>query len=444
MVEEKNNKKADNDFEKLLEKDSIDIPQVIDIVKGTVISASKSEVKLDINGVLIGIVRGPELYFEAEEYANLKPGDEVEATVIEEENENGELELSFKYAGQEKSWTNLRNALKNKEIIKVKVVEANKGGLLVRFNQIFGFLPVSQLAPENYPRVSGGDKSKILEKLKSFIGNEFDVKIITLDEKEDKIIFSEKNVWNEKQKDVIGKYKAGIVVDGVIAAVTDFGVFISFGDNMEGLIHISELAWQRIDNPSDLYKVKDKIKAKVIGVEGSKIFLSAKQLVQDPWDEVNDKYKEGQIVKGTILKVNPFGLFVKIDDNIHGLAHISQIGLAKGQKINEVFKFGMEVNFEIMSIEPKAHRLGLKFVKDKDSLADSIVDSEKSRKKMNEKKNKNDINEKKNKKNKDDKNKKNEKDKKKTKNKKEEIKEETADEFNKKEFKKIKEKDKEK
>jgi len=367
MVEEKNNKKEDNDFEKLLEKNNIDIPQVGDIIKGIVISASKAEVKLDINGVLIGIVRGPELYFEAEEYANLKSGDEVEATVIDEENENGELELSFKYAGQERSWAKLRDAFADKEVMKVKVVEANKGGLLVRFNQIFGFLPVSQLAPENYPRVSGGDKGKILEKLKLFIGKEFNVKLITLDEKEDKIIFSEKNVWSEKQKDVIEKYKAGTVVEGIVAAVTDFGVFINFGDNMEGLIHISELAWQRIDNPSDLYKVKDKIKAKVIEIEGVKIFLSSKQLIKDPWDKVKDKYKEGQIVKGKISKINPFGLFVKIDDNIHGLAHISQLGLLKGQKINEIFESGLEVNFEIMSIEPKEHRLGLKFVKEKSS-----------------------------------------------------------------------------
>ncbi len=374
MAKEENNKKEDNDFEKLLEKDDINIPQVGDIVKGIVISASKAEVKLDINGILTGVVRGPELYFEAEEYANLKPGDEIEATVIEEENENGELELSFKYAGQEKSWTKLRNAFTDKEVIKVKVVEANKGGLLVRFNQIFGFLPVSQLAPENYPRVSGGDKSKILEKLKLFIGKEFNVKVITLDEKEDKIIFSEKNVWSEKQKNVIDKYKVGTVVEGIVAAVTDFGVFINFGDNMEGLIHISELAWQRIDNPSDLYKVKDKIKAKVIGIEGVKIFLSAKQLVKDPWDKVKDKYKEGQIVKGMISKINPFGLFVKIDNNIHGLAHVSQLGLLKGQKINEIFKTGLEVDFEIMSIEPKEHRLGLKFVEEKSSTAGADTD----------------------------------------------------------------------
>lgn len=350
-------------FEKLLDKDNLKISQAGDIVKGTVVSASKAEVRLDIDGILVGVVRGPELYEEAEEYANLKPGDSVEATIIDEENENGELELSFRHAGQEKAWENLRGSFKNKETVKVKVMDANKGGLLVRYCQIQGFLPVSQLAPENYPRVSGGDKGKILEKLKSFVGQEFEVTVMNLDEKEDKIIFSEKDVWSEKQKGTIAKYAVGTTVEGVITAVTGFGVFISFGENMEGLIHISELAWQRIDSPSDLFKVGDKIKAEVISVEGAKIFLSAKKLIKDPWEEASAKYQVGQIVSGVILKVNPFGLFVKLDNDIHGLAHASQIGLSQNRKINEMFKPRDTANFEVMSLEPKEHRLGLKLIK---------------------------------------------------------------------------------
>lgn len=354
-----------NDFAELFEKSTMPIPGIGDIVKGTVISASKAEVKLDVNGVLSGVVRGPELYEDADEYANLKPGDEVEATVVDEENENGELELSFRIAGQEKAWESLRDSFENKKNVKVKVVDANKGGLMVRYRQIAGFLPVSQLAPENYPRVSGGDKSKILEKLKSFEGREIEVRAITLDIEEDKIIFSEKEVWNEKQSNVISKYKIEDVVEGEVIAVTDFGVFVSFGDGMEGLIHISELAWQRIDNPSDLYKNGDKIKAQIINIDGAKIFLSAKKLMKDPWEEATAKYKEGQKVSGEIIKVNPFGLFVGLDNDIHGLAHISQLGLASGQKIDELFKEGQKIDLEIMSIEPKEHRLGLRLFSEK-------------------------------------------------------------------------------
>jgi len=364
---EDKNKQLDeqSEFGKLLAHDKYRIPAVGESIKGFVLAASKAEVRLDIDGILIGVVRGPELYSEADEYASLKPGDEVEATVVDLENERGELELSFRIAGQEKAWDNLREAFKDNKIVKVRVIDGNKGGLLVRFRQISGFLPVSQLAPENYPRVSGGDKGKILEKLKSFAGRDFEVKVMTLDENENKIIFSEKEAWNETQKDVISQYKVSDVVDGEVSAVTDFGVFVSFGENMEGLIHISELAWKRIDNPADLYKVGDSIKAEIININGSKIFLSTKKLMTDPWAGVAEKYKIGQSVKGKILKVNPFGLFVELDELIHGLAHISQLGLSQGQKIEELYKPGTDMEFEVTSIEPKEHRLGLQIFKEK-------------------------------------------------------------------------------
>ena len=349
-----------NDFGKLLEKDDIRIPQVGDIVKGVVITASKSEVKLDIDGILMGIVRGPELYSEVPEFADLKPGDEIEAAVIDEENENGELELSFRTVGQEKAWNNLRQAFKDKSTIKVKIIDANKGGLLARYCQINGFLPVSQLAPDNYPRISGGDKSKILEKLKSFVGMEFETNVMTLNEEENKIIFSEKDVWNRRQKPTLDKYKVGMEVEGKITAITNFGVFVNFDDGMEGLIHISELAWQRIDSPNELYKVNDKIKAEIVSIDGSKIFLSAKKLLQDPWLEASAKYKIGQVVSGVILKVNPFGLFVKLDEEIHGLAHISQLGLNAKDKITDLYQPNEVRDFEVVNISPSEHRLGLK------------------------------------------------------------------------------------
>lgn len=358
-MSDKNNLQ-DIDFGQLLEKDDIKIPQVGDIIKATVVSASKAEVKLDVNGILMGVVRGPELYNEVPEYSELKPGDEIEAAVIDEENENGELELSFRLVGQEKAWRNLRQAFKDKTVVKVKIVDANKGGLLSRYCQIDGFLPVSQLAPENYPRISGGDKSRILEKLKSFVGQEFEVTVLTLNEDDNKIIFSEKDVWNKRQKPALDLYNVGMEVDGKITAITNFGVFVSFGEGIEGLIHISELAWQRIDSPSEMYKVGDSIKAEIISIDGAKVFLSAKKLLKDPWLEASAKYQVGQVVPGTILKVNPFGLFIKLDEEIHGLAHISQLNLNPKDKISDLFKADEIRDFEIVSISPSEHRLGLK------------------------------------------------------------------------------------
>ncbi len=239
---------------------------------------------------------------------------------------------------------------------------------MARYRQIKGFLPVSQLAPENYPRVSGGDKGKILEKLKKFVGQKIEVNIITLEEGDDKIIFSEKELWNKKKKDVISQYKTGMVVEGVATAITNFGVFVSFGDNMEGLIHISELAWQRIDSPHDLVKVGEKIKAEIVNLEGSKIFLSAKKLMTDPWQESTKKYKDGDTVKGEILKINPFGLFVKLDEDIHGLAHISQLNLGPKEKISDKFEANEVMDFEIINIVPADHRLGLKLANKKKSV----------------------------------------------------------------------------
>lgn len=357
---ENNNNTQDIDFGQMLEKDEIRIPQVGDIIKATVVSASKAEVKLDVNGILMGVVRGPELYNEVPEYAELKPGDEIEAAVVDEENENGELELSFRLVGQEKAWKTLRQAFKDKVTVKVKVVDANKGGLLSRYCQNDGFLPVSQLAPENYPRISGGDKSRILEKLKSFVGQELEVTVMTLNEEDNKIIFSEKDVWNKRQKPALDRYSIGMEVEGRITAITNFGVFVSFGEGIEGLIHISELAWQRIDSPSEMYKVGDAIKAEIISIDGAKVFLSAKKLLKDPWLEASAKYQVGQVVPGTILKVNPFGLFIKLDEEIHGLAHISQLNIGPKEKITDLYKSDEVKNFEIVSISPSEHRLGLK------------------------------------------------------------------------------------
>jgi small subunit ribosomal protein S1 len=347
-------------FADLIEQEGVEIPQVGDVVKGVVVTASKSEVILDINGVLMGVVRGPELYVDVEEYSNLKPGDEIEAAVIETENEMGHLEMSFRQVGQEKAWHKLRDAYKDKSSIKIKIVDANKGGLMARYCQINGFLPVSQLAPENYPRISGGDKSKILEKLKSFVGQEFEVSVITLNEEENKIIFSEKDIWNKLQKPALDRYNVGMVVEGKITAITNFGVFLSFDDGMEGLIHISEIAWQRIDSPNELFKVGDKVKAEIVTIDGSKIFLSSKKLQKDPWQEASAKYSIGQVVSGEIVKINPFGLFVKLDEEIHGLAHISQLNITIKEKISELFKAGEVRDFEVVSISPTEHRLGLK------------------------------------------------------------------------------------
>ncbi len=358
-----------NEMKELLEKkEYFEIPKIGDVVKGTIISANRRAVYMDIGGRYTGVVRGRELFSEAEDYADLKPGDEVEATVMELENENGEMELSFRYAGHRKAWDNLQELLKSEEPVMVKIKDANKGGLMVTLFGITGFLPVSQLTAEHYPRVQGGDKTKILEKLKNLTGEELKVKVIDANERNEKLIVSEKAAWEEKQQEMISQYKVGDAVEGVVTAVTDFGVFMKF-DNLEGLVHISELAWQRIDDPRDIIKVGEKVKAEIINIDGSKIFLSIKKLQDDPWKDVDKKYKTGETVEGKVIKANPFGLFVELDKDIHGLAHISELSDKTINNIEEIAKPGDKMKFKIISIEPEHHRLGLSLKQMKKSSA---------------------------------------------------------------------------
>ncbi len=354
-----NDTQAKSAMETLLEdKKYLNIPKVTDVVKGRIVSITKNEVRVDIEGYRTGVARGREIIDPSRSVDDMKVGDQVEATVIDLENENGEVELSFRFAGHRKAWDALIALFRSGEIIAVKVLEASKGGLLVRVNNISGFLPVSQLSPENYPRVAGGDKSKILEKLKSFIGKSMDVQVLDVNEAEEKLIVSEKSVWEKKQKDVISKYKIGDQVEGTVSALTDFGAFVKF-DILEGLVHISEIAWQRIDHPSDLLKMGDKVKAEIIDIDGSKVFLSMKKLVEDPWKRAGQKYKVGQVVVGKILKANPFGFFVELDPEIHGLAHISELSKKPVKDLTESAKVGEEREFMIVSVEPEQHRLGL-------------------------------------------------------------------------------------
>ncbi len=379
-----------SDFKTLLASHVLTIPKVGDVVKCKIISIVKGEVHVDIEGLTVGVVRGRELFAEAKEYGGLKVGNEVEATVLELENENGEMELSFRIAGFARAWDNVRKWMTDNITIKAKVLSANKGGLMVQVEGLAGFVPVSQLNPEHYPRVMGGDKNRILEKLRELIGKEMEVKVIDVNEKEEKLIVSEKAVWEDSQKAVLESYKVGDVVEGEISALTSFGAFVKFGQDLEGLVHISEIAWQRIDHPKDILKVGDKIKAQIIQLDRSKIYLSIKRLVDDPWKLVKDKYKVGDKVAGKILKIEPFGLMVALDKDIHGLAHISELTDDGAGNIGDKFKIGQTTDFEIVSLEPPEHRLGLRLygVKGKAKKEEKADEAKEEKKEKKEKKEK--------------------------------------------------------
>lgn len=356
----------------ILEKDSLlKPPRIGEIVQGKIIDKGRASVFLDLGKWGTGIIYGKEFYEAKNKLKDLKIGDSVFAKIIELENEEGYIELSLTKAGRELAWEELSRKKKEGEGINVKILGANKGGLLTEVSGIPGFLPVSQLSPAHYPKVEGGDTQKILRALQKFIGKEIKVKIFDFDQKEEKLILSEKAKETEKIKEILENYKVGDTVEAEITGIADFGAFVKFlpsealakegpVDFLEGLIHISELDWQLIEDPSEIVKVGQKVKAKIIDISNGKVSLSLKALKKDPWKDIEKEYKKGGIVKGKITKFNPFGAFVQISPQIQGLCHISEFGSQK--KMEEVLKIGEKYDFQILSIDPAEHRMTLKLL----------------------------------------------------------------------------------
>ena len=363
-------------MEELLSKHIVEVPEVGDVVQGVVIYVTSSSALVDLGPLGTGIVLGKEMRDGLGPEGKLQVGATVTATLLDYENEDGYIELSIREASYEKSWDDIERKLMNREVVITKVVEANKGGLMIEINGIAGFLPVSQLSSEHYPRVEDGDKNKILHLLKKLIGQEVRVRILDADRENQKLIASEKAAQSEKEQELVNLLRVGDIVRGEVSGVVDFGAFVKFtpsikagektpAEKLEGLVHISELAWQLIDDPREIIKTGDTVEAKIIGIDDTRISLSMKTLKEDPWSAVLDKYKAEDIVLGKVDKINHFGAFVYLDKDIHGLAHVSEFQeVYPGKKIEQVFQEGETYTWKILSIEPKSHRMGLIPVKE--------------------------------------------------------------------------------
>ena len=367
-----------------IENNLIKPPRIGDIVEGKVIGLGKSAVYIDLGILGSGIIYGREFYEAKSVLKSLKMGNTVFAKVMDLENDEGYTELSLSQATNELTWVNLKQKQEAGEIITVKISGVNKGGLLTEISGIPGFLPVSQLSPDHYPRVEGGDSAKIVKELQKFIGQELSVKVLDLDPRENKLILSEKAKESGKIKEILKRYNVGDIVEGEVTGIVNFGAFIKFPvrnispdnsnepagetkeegkeEELEGLIHISELDWQLIEDPSEIVKVGEKIKAKIIEITDDKVSLSLKALKNDPWKEIGEKYKKEDIVLGQITKFNPFGAFVRISPQIQGLCHISEFGARK--KMEEKLEMGKEYKFQILEIRSDEHRMSLKLVEE--------------------------------------------------------------------------------
>lgn len=333
------------------------MPKVGDIVEGVAIEKRGAKLFVDLGNQGTGVVYGREYYEAQDIIKNIDVGSPVTAKVVELDNEEGYIELSLREAGREKNWRDLKEKMQTGEVLSVVVKEANRGGLILELNSVRGFLPVSQLSMKHYPRVENGDKEKIFEELQKFVGTELKVKILDVNPYEDKLIFSERGSDSDEVRERLDKYKIGEVVEGEVTGVVNFGAFMKFDEGLEGLIHISEIDWQLIEDPKAVLKVGEKRRAKIIDIEGDKISLSLKALRPDPWIAAAEKYSKGSLINGKATKFNPFGAFVQIEDSVQGLAHISEFGTES--KMKETLELGKSYDFRVLSIDPKEHRLSL-------------------------------------------------------------------------------------
>lgn len=356
-------KKPDTLMGKFL-AESVTPPNAGDLVEGTVIAIDKKGVFIDLPPFGTGIIYGREYILARDVIKKINIGDKVSAKVVDPSNKDGYVELSLKEARQALIWTEAEQAIATKAILELPIKEANKGGLIIEWQGIQGFLPASQLKPEHYPRVQDGDKDRILEELKKLVGTKLAVSIIGAIPKEGKLIFSEKNSVAGADKAVaVAKFKVGDEVEGKVTGMVDFGVFVKIDEGLEGLVHISEIDWALVEDPKTRFKVGDKVRVRVIEVKEGKVSLSIKALKPNPWVEAGKKYKKDMVVKGVVIKFNRHGALASIEEGIAGLVHVSEFG--SDEKLRTNLELGKVYPFKITLFDANNQKMTLAFAGDK-------------------------------------------------------------------------------
>lgn len=326
-----------------------------EIVEVEVLETSKSKVMVDVAGFCLGVIYEKEF---SPDMSEIKKGEKILAQILTLENRDGNCVLSLRRADKEKMSKILEEKFADGGVLTVHCTNANRGGLLCVFGEYEGFLPVSQLATSHYPKVASADKDEILAKLRKLVNQNLQVKILAFEPNANKLIFSEKaasdTVLHEKIKD----YKIGDVLEGEITGIVDFGLFVNLGE-VEGLVHISEVSWEHVDDLKKMFTVGGKVKVEIISTDNNRLSLSIKRLTEDPWVKLAESYKKGDIVSGTVTKITPFGALVKINDNISGWVHISKISSEKVAEPTEKIEVDKLYDFEVISVEAKLHKLNL-------------------------------------------------------------------------------------
>jgi len=330
-----------------------------DTVEGPVIALGSGKVYIGLSPFGTGIIYGREYLSARDVLRKVALGDTVSAKLIGTKNKEGYIELSLKEARQAMIWGDAERAIAAGTVFDIPVKDANKGGLILAWQGIQGFLPASQLKPEHYPRVNNGEKQLILDELKKFIGTPLSVSIITADPREGKLIFSERGGAKDTKEAMADNYQVGDVLDGVVTGIVDFGIFVKVQEGLEGLVHISEIDWGLVEDPRLFAKPGDAVKVKVIDIKDGKISLSLKQLSEDPWVSAGKKYKKDDEVSAVIIKYNKYGALASIEEGVAGLVHVSEF--ESEAKLRETLGLGKTYPFKITLFEPKEHRMTLSY-----------------------------------------------------------------------------------
>jgi small subunit ribosomal protein S1 len=325
-----------------------------EVITGAVLSVRKHEVLIDLGAHGVGFVPRREVGFSR----SLKEGDEVTASVVDTELDNGYALLSLRKAAKDRGWEEVAVRQESGEVIEVSPYDANRGGLLVEYEGVRGFLPVSQLSAEHYPRVGSSDKDEILQRLNGLVGQTLKVRILDSDRKANKLIFSEKEAVKDGLADRLSSLKIGDLVKGVVTGVVDYGAFVNV-EGIEGLVHISEISWERVNNPSDYLKVGQTIEAKIISIDKDRLSLSIKQLTKDPWLDEVEQFKQGDSVEGTVTRITPFGAFVQISPAVEALVHVSELGEGDAADPEKVFTLNERKSFTVLDIDKDNRKISL-------------------------------------------------------------------------------------
>ncbi len=335
-----------------------------EILEGKITSITHSEILVDVGSKSEGVITGKELEaLDAKARSELQIGQDILVYVVNPEDEGGNILLSLTRAQQEKDWRDAEQFLESQEVYKGAVAGFNKGGLIVKLGRVRGFVPASQMSVQRRRRAEGETPD---QKWGKMVNEPIMVKVVEVDRARNRLIFSERAAAKEtreaERERLLSELKEGDVVEGRIISLAAFGAFVDVG-GADGLVHLSELTWKRIEHPNEILKVGQIVKVQVLGVEKERkrIALSMKRLEDDPWSRVLQQYKVGQLVEGTITKLTKFGAFARIKGNeeIEGLIHVSELSDSRINHPKEAVQEGQTYPLRIVKIEPDKRRIGL-------------------------------------------------------------------------------------